>query len=221
LKNAELQELTCGTFIAGSIWNEAQEGELVRGIATIVEYYTYDCKASPPCAVTNEEGVKKEGVSVSPEGPPALTTEKARRTGNTNLPWTGELIEREKGLRQLLIHDVKVWVDIPLDKAQGGPGEGEGCELLGGEEIPFEDQEGTTEKEAGDELAPKLVNGVKNGLSPSRWVFSGEKNSKKAEEEGKKVPETGRLISSEFGPLYWTGELLTAGARDLELLTAN
>jgi hypothetical protein len=104
----------------------------------------------------------------------------------------------------------------PVSKKLGGPGEGAGCELLGGEEIPFETQEGTTEKEAGDELAPKTANGLGNGLSPSHGVFGGEKG---LTEKGH--PETGRLVSKTLGPGYTTGELVSAGSADFELVTAE
>src|SRR5271167_1849213 len=165
LKNAELKTITCKNFAAGSSWNEVKEGT-ERGFQNTVGYSTWECKAALPCEVTNENGVKKEGTFASAEGPPTLVTEKARRSGNTTLPWTGELIEKEKQ-RYVLTHHVKVFIVVPLNKSVGGPGEGAGCELLGGNEIPFEDQEGTAEKAAGDELSPKTVNGLKNGLSPS------------------------------------------------------
>ena len=173
--------------------------------------------------MTNENGVKKEGIFLSAEGPPTFQgTEKlARRSGNTSLPWPGELTEKEKGIPQALTHHVKVWTVIPLGKKLGGPGEGVGCEVLGGDEIPFEDKEGASEKAAGDELAPRTVNGLANGLSPSHGVFAGEKVGKEESEKGGKAPETGRLISAEFGASYTTGELVAAGASDFELATAE
>jgi hypothetical protein len=50
-------------------------------------------------------------------------------------------------------------------------------------------EEGVTEKAARDELSPKLVNGVKNGMNPSHAMFVGEKTDKGG------APETGRPFS--------------------------
>jgi hypothetical protein len=97
----------------------------------------------------------------------------------------------------------------------GGPGEGEGCNKVGGTETAFETKEGAEEKKAGDELAPKLVNGVKNGLTPSKEVFEGEKTEKSG------APETGRLISPAVGPGYVSGSLISAGGPTFELMQSK
>jgi hypothetical protein len=60
------------------------------------------------------------------------------------------------------------------------------------------------------------VNGLGNGLSPSKGVFSGEKGKTE-----KGAPETGALVSKQFGVGYTTGELVSAGAADFELVTAE
>jgi hypothetical protein len=216
LKNPEIKELTCQNFAASTSWNEVKEGT-ERGFEELTAYSTWDCKAALPCIVTNENGVEKEATFLSAEGPPTLTTEKARRSGNTSLPWTGELTEKgEAGSAFVLTQHIKVWIVVPLDTKLGGPGTGTGCELLGGSELPFEDQEGPTEKAAGDELAPRTVNGLGNGLSPSHCDYSPKKG---LTEKG--FPETGRLISSAFGPGYVGGELVCAGENDFELITAE
>jgi hypothetical protein len=216
LKNAELKTITCENFVAGTSWNESE-----RGFGETTGYDTWECKAALACDVTNEHGEEKEGTFASAEGPPTFQEEKkeARRSGNTSLPWKGELIEKEPTAgtkaRFVLTKHVKVWIVVPLDTSVGGPGKGAGCELLGGAEIPFEDQEGATEKAAGNELAPRTVNGSKNGLSSSHGVFAGEKTEKSG------APETGRLWSQEFLAGYTTGELITAGSTDFELVTAE
>jgi hypothetical protein len=64
LKNAELKELTCENFAASASWNEVKEGT-ERGFGETTEYSTWECKAALPCEVTNENGVKKEGVFAS------------------------------------------------------------------------------------------------------------------------------------------------------------
>jgi hypothetical protein len=216
LKNSEIKELTCENFAATTAWNEVKEGT-ERGFEETTGYGTWECKAALKCETTNENGAKKEATFASAEGPPSLApTEKtkARRSGNTSLPWTGELIEKEKQ-NYVLTHNVKVWIVIPLDKSLGGPGEGNGCELIGGNELLFEDQSGATEKEIGDELAPKTVNGTKNGLFPSHGIFAGEKTEKDG------AFETGRLVSKLFGPGFTSGELVSAGSTDFELVTAQ
>jgi HYR domain len=210
LKNAVLNEVKCKVFTAGTLWNEA-----TIGFGEITGFTAFECKAASPCEVTNEHGVKKEGTFISAEGPPEAKTEKGHRTGSSSLPWTSEDIERETGTRQSVEHRVKLWLVVPLAKAVGGPGEGAGCEKFGGDEGAFEDKEGAEEKAAGDELAPKIVNGVKNGLTPSKDVFEGEKTEKSG------APETGRLISATFGPGYVTGSMLSAGSAAFELDTAK
>jgi hypothetical protein len=212
LKNAALAELKCENFSADNAWNEVKEGT-ERGFEETVGYGTWECKSAAPCEVTNERGIKKEGIYATAEGPPNLVSEKARRNGNTSLPWTGELIEKEPqaGTKEIyvLTHNIKVWIVIPLGTEMGGGGVGPGC-VFGGHEIPFFD----TEKAPGDfELAPKTINGSKSGLFPSHGKFEGEKTEK----DGK--TETGKL-ESEFGAGFTTGSLVTAGM-GLELVTAK
>jgi hypothetical protein len=100
--------------------------------------------------VTNERGVKKEGIYATAEGPPDFHTEKARRNGNTSLPWSGELTEKEvkTGFTEkfVLTHHLKIWIVVPLATEMGGGGVGPGC-VLGGNEILFEEKEGATEKQ--------------------------------------------------------------------------
>jgi hypothetical protein len=169
--------------------------------------------------VTNENGVSKEGIFATAEGPPSFTEKGtqagARHTGNTSLPWMSELTEKEGNRKELfdLTHNVRVWIDIPVSTKFGGPGVGASCEVFGGKEIAFE---GTpTEKAIGGELSPKRVNGSGSGLAPSRELFNGQVGTTE------KGPETGRLNSKEFGPLFLIGEFVTAGAKDFELLTAE
>jgi hypothetical protein len=217
LKNAELKELTCENFAASSVWNEVAEGT-ERGFGETTGYSTWECKAALPCDVTNENGVTKEGVFATAEGPPSLTSEKARRTGNTSLPWTAELTEKEGNRKEFFTetHHIKVYIVVPVNKSLGGPGTGAGCELLGGDEIPFENEEGLTEKVAGYELKPKVPAGIGNGLSPSHILFAGEKGFAE-----KGYPETGQLHNKTFGNAYITGELVSAGQADFELVTAE
>jgi hypothetical protein len=216
LKNGVLPELKCENFAAANSWNEVKEGT-ERGFEETVGYATWNCKSGLPCEVTNERGIVKEGIYASAEQPPDLHSEKARRNGNSSLPWPGELTEKEpqEGVKATftLTHKVKVWIVVPLGTEMGGTGKGPGC-VLGGNEIAFEDKEGPTEKAAGREEEPKTVNGQKNGLSPSHGFFEGEKTEKSG------AFETGSLESS-FGPGTTLGKLVTAGSNAFELLTAQ
>jgi hypothetical protein len=229
LNNVTLKELTCENFTAGTTWNEVKEGT-EKGFGETTGFSTWECKMSQRCEVTNEDGVTKEAVFMTAEGPPSYTekgTEKfPRHTGSTSLPWTQELTEKAGNEKEAFVlkHKVKVWVDIPMGKENGGPGEGIGCTLLGGKELPFEEREGPTEKEAGYEISSNFVNGIGNGLSPSReGPSSGTKGCKSTNctEKGD-VPETGRLFNNgAFGDGFIGGELITAGSLDFELLTAQ
>jgi hypothetical protein len=216
LTNEILHELTCKQSFNFNTWNGVDAEGTERGFDEQNGYYSWQCKGTLSCKVTNDHGVKKEGIYTTAEGPPSLTgTEKiARRTGNTSLPWIGELPTKvEPGGQHKSIHNFKAWLVVPVDKSQGGPGEGLGCELLGGSELAFEDREGPTEKETGYILSPKYVNGLGNGLTPSHLAFTGERGKTE-----KGFPETGRL-NSQYGAVYVTGELLVTGWTDVELVT--
>jgi hypothetical protein len=66
------------------------------------------------------------------------------------------------------------------------------------------------------ELAPRILNGFKNGLSPSHLALAGEVKEKSG------APETGRLVTATFGSVYLYGEFLgPSGTPALELITAN
>jgi hypothetical protein len=204
--NASLGSLTCTTVGLASIFNESEKG------IEITEGGGYGrCKAQVPCKVKNTRGEEVEGISLTFEGPPVIQGTEALRTGISSLPWTGELTEKEPGVHQVLTHHVKIWVILP----PASVGKGTGC---AGTAIPFEDQEGPTEKQAGDELAPILINGTKNGLKPSHGEFLGEEGKTE-----KGFPRTGRLISPDVGAGYTTAKaVLTAGANGgWELITAE
>jgi hypothetical protein len=74
------------------------------------------------------------------------TTFKAKR-GLKTLPWPGEPFETTEKTNSINMHKIKMYIDCPTE----------------GLEVPYEGN-----------LEPKWVNGVKNGLSPSRLVFEGE-----------------------------------------------
>jgi hypothetical protein len=178
--------VTCNTVVAGQAFNETTEGT-EKGFLNTVGYSTYECKAEAPCKVKNTKGEEVEGIYVRAEAPPEpVSATEAHSTGISSLPWTGELIERETGKRQVLMKHVKLWVVYPPESV----GKGAGC---GGTEIELEDREGKTEKEEGDELAPIWINGTKNGLKPSHGEFL-----YRAGETEKGFPITGQLRSPQI-----------------------
>jgi hypothetical protein len=207
LHNAILENLKCQNFSAGQTWNEVVNGT-ERGFLTTTGYGTWECEGTTPVKVMNGRGEEQEGIYATAEEPPEAKTEKGHKVGATTLPWTGELTEKEAGKLFVLTHGVKVYIVIPLCTEMGGKGKGAGC-ILGGSEIPFEDNPAV----AGAELEPRSVNGVKNGLSPSKADFEGTKTEKNG------LPETGRLESATFGAGFTSGALVAAGTTAFELLT--
>jgi hypothetical protein len=140
--------------------------------------------------VINTKGEEEEGIRLTAEAPPVVEGSEAH-PGISSLPWTGELIEREKA-RHLLFHHLKFSLVLPPPSVGKGPG-------CAGSEISFEEAEGQTEKEAGYELAPFWINGTKNGLKPSAMEFEGEGG------------RTGRLVSRD-GDGYYAGKVTVDGA---------
>jgi hypothetical protein len=209
LHNAILGNIKCEHFFGGGVWNEVQGGT-ERGFGDTTGYLTWECEATAGVTVTNERGVQQEGEFLTAEEPPEAKTEKAHKSGASSLPWTGELTEKEAGKFFDTTHHVKVWWVIPLCTEMGGTGKGADCEL-GGNEIPWEDEPAIP----GAELAPQCSNGVKNGLSPSKAIFAGQKTEKNG------LPETGRLENGSFGAGFLTGSLVTAGSNDFELITCK
>jgi hypothetical protein len=181
LHNGTLGNLTCNNVVTAQTYNEATEGT-EKGFQNTIGYTTFECKAENTCKVKNTRGEEVEGIYATAFAPPPAGTE-AHESGVSSLPWTGEAIEREEGKKQILTHKVRVWIVLPPSTV----GKGLGCL---GAEIEFLDEEGTTEKEAGYELAPLSVNGSKNGLKPSHGEFKGEEG---LTEKG--FPQTGRLFS--------------------------
>jgi hypothetical protein len=180
LNNGVLGRLECQNMVAGVTFNETTEGT-EKGFDNPSGYGTFNCVAQNPCKVKNIQGEEVEGIYATAESPPLPEhgTE-AHSTGITSLPWTGELIERETGIKQVLTKHVKIWVvDPPKTVGVGN------CQ---GVEIQCENAEGTTEKEAGYELAPVWINGSRNGLKPSHDEFPEAVGTEKGG-----IPPTGRL----------------------------
>jgi hypothetical protein len=214
LHNGLLGDFTCQSIFTGVTYNETTEGT-EKGFLNTTGYSTSGCEAQVPCRVKNTKGEEVVGNFLTAESPPTVEPEhssEAHSTGITSLPWTGELIERETGIEQLLTHHVKIWfVSPPPAESVGKP---PNCMGIA---IPFEDAEATTEKEAGYELAPVAINGTKNGLKPSKEEFAGEEG---LTEKG--FPQTGRLKSG-IGDGFLTAlRMFTGGlAGGWELITTQ
>jgi hypothetical protein len=216
LHNGIQGDLKCQNIFAGVTFNETTEGT-EKGFLNTTGYSTFGCEAPQlPCRVKNTKGEEVEGDFLTAESPPTVEPEphstEARSTGITSLPWTGELIERETGIRQVLTHHLKIWLVEPP------PSVGNSGATCQGIDVPFEEAEGTTEpgKEAGYELAPLWLNGTKNGLKPSHEVFEGEGG---LTEKG--FPQTGRLRSGIGEGFLSAPKLVTGGlSGGWELITA-
>lgn len=148
LENFEVGKLHCQNLLAGNVWNEESE-KTEKGLGNTEGYTTYNCVGEPACTgefaaaekpveLTEREVTNHENKKVK---------EKVAMRGGTTLPWTGEAIEPEPGLREVKTHGVKVTIIDP-------------CIPI---ELPFE-----------GELDPIAENGKKNGLFPGKLVFEGK-----------------------------------------------
>jgi hypothetical protein len=196
LHNGVLGELKCENMVPGVAYNETTEGT-EKGFLNPSGYSTFNCVAQAPCKVHNTRGEEVEGIYATAESPPEPAGTEAHATGISSLPWTGEIIERETGISQVLTKHVKIWVvDPPKTVGVGN------CQGL---EVPFEDAEGSSEKEAGYELAPIWTNGTKNGLKPSHLECAAETGTEKG------FPQCGRLKSGIGDGLVTEGKNVIGG----------
>jgi hypothetical protein len=209
LHNGTLGNLTCNNVVTGVTYNETTEGT-EKGFQNSTGYTTFNCVAEVKCKVKNTKGEEVEGIYATAESPPVASGTEAHPTGVSSLPWTGELIEREEAKKQVLTKHVIVWIVLPPASVGTGPG----CLGL---ELPFEDKEGTTEKEAGYELAPIWLNGSKNGLKPSHLECPESGLTEKG------FPQCGRLKSPAVGDGFvGFGKSLIGGmGGSWELVTAE
>jgi hypothetical protein len=198
LENKTIGAIACDTVQTTRAFNEITEG-VEKGFLDSTGYMTFLCEAATQCKVHNTKGELVEGIYLTAEAPPTTTGTETHNAGITSLPWTGEVIEREERVKQVLTKHVKIWVVFPPPPV----GEGAGCL---GTEIEFEDAEGKAEKERGYELAPLLLNGAKNGLKPSHAELRGEEGLTE-----KEFPQTGRLKSLQVGDAFLTAPKLVTG----------
>jgi hypothetical protein len=123
------------------------------------------------------------------EGPEPIeeSTEKYRPLRRpSTLPWPAETVAPEAGVSRLKIRKIKFFLQCPAEAV----------------EVGF----------SGGPLEPLIVNGTKNGLSPSRVVFEGK--------GGKTGSLPGIGVGSDEVELFLSGELATLGMGQ-ELVTAR
>jgi len=111
------------------------------------------------------------------------------KRGASTLPWPGELFAPEAGAKAINVTKIHLYLDCPQ----------EGLEVL------FDGN-----------LEPRVVNGLKNGLSPSHLVFEG----KGGKTSYLSSPDICGGCESEEDNLYVSGELTTLGTSE-ELVTAE
>src|SRR5271167_1324638 len=186
LQNQLLGKINCQTIAPGSVWNEGE-----KGLGQTEGYASYGCRAEPtPCPGTFLTA--EQPVEVVKHGEKEF--EAVRGPGD--LPWQWEALEEEGSEKRR-----KIRITPPAAIPRAPRILLTVVMLCLNLEVPFEGQ-----------LEPLIVNGLKNGLSPSHLQFQG------------KGGQTGFLTTTKLGEEasrgYVTGELTTVGG-NVELITAE
>jgi hypothetical protein len=188
LKSQVIGEVKCKIVAGAPVWNES-----AKGVNAVEGWGSVPCK-SPECmgqpVVTAEDPVELIEETLGSE-----KHWKAKR-GSRTLPWPGELFETTEKTISLNVHKFRI---STLGGQSGGLGQPEGCPDEGIEVV----YEGN--------LEPKLMNGSKNGLSPSKLVFEGALLC---------TPIGPPPCGSEGGDLFVSGELTMLGTNE-QLITAR
>jgi hypothetical protein len=179
-------EFKCKIVAGAPVWNESG-----KGVNAVEGWQPFLCKSAP---INGKGGcigqslvTAEGGVELIVEG----TTEKPLYTpkrGLRSLPWPGELFETTEKTTSLNIHKIKIYIDCPAE----------------GFEVPYEGN-----------LEPKVINGSKNGLSPSKLVFEGQGGKTTylvtcALEGCVENEKTELFVSGELTMLGTTQQLITA-----------
>jgi hypothetical protein len=202
LKNAILGEFKCEFFAGGSVRNEDGKGfnaveglEQGDGSNAHKRGEPIEATQSLLCSYTGNEPACKQDSFVTSEEEQEVFENSEKvwtpKRSPRNLPWPGELFETTEKTISLNMHKIKIYLVC--------------SSLTEGLEIPFEGN-----------LEPKVINGFKNGLSPSKLVFEG------------KGGKTSWLGTCNFGVpceteehnLYVSGELTLLGTSQ-QLITAR
>jgi hypothetical protein len=164
-----------------------------QGLASLEAWQPYDCSAATECP--------GEAV-VTPEHRPELIEEEnsksekkySAKRGGSSLPWPAEAIAPEAGKSRLNIRKIRLNLQCPA--------EGLAAAFLGN-------------------LEPLIVNGTKNGLSPSHLLFEGKGGKTGFLSAGACLEEPSRCYGEGGEPtLYLSGELTTLGTSE-ELMTGG
>jgi hypothetical protein len=171
------------------VWNESE-----KGLTAVEGWEPYLCSSAP----INGKGGCAGQSFVTAEGAVELIEEtigserhwKAKR-GLRTMPWPGELFETTEKTISLNMRKIKIYLDCPAE----------------GLEVPYEGN-----------LEPKVINGVKNGLNPSKLLFEGQGG------------KTNYLVTCDIGcveneeiELFVSGELTMLGTdvAGVQLITAR
>jgi hypothetical protein len=183
-KNQVVGKVTCHSLVGGSLWNEGEAGfGLIEGFGTSRFACTKEPNACPGAYLTAERGVPAPFQAV--EG-----TEKVflAKRGQSTVPWKGELNEVETEKVKFLVEKLS---NIRFTLVDPCP------------PIPFEYEFFGT-------LEPKIINGSKNGLSPTHLKFEGK--------GGQTGHLTGNVVEFEGGATekeaFLTGEVPVIGGKN-------
>jgi hypothetical protein len=145
LQSKVFGEFKCKIIAGAPVWNASE-----KGLNAVEGWEPYLCNSAPingkGGCVGQSVVTTEEGVGLIVEGTSEKPVYKPLR-GKRTLPWTGELFETTEKTTSLNVHKIKIYLDCPAE----------------GLEVPYEGN-----------LEPKVINGVKNGMSPSKLVFEGE-----------------------------------------------
>jgi hypothetical protein len=189
LQSKLLGEFQCKIIAGAPVWNES-----AKGMNVLEGWKPYLCNSAP---INGKGGCKGPSLVTDEAAVELIAEEKpnsekvftSKRVPAT-LPWRGELFETTEKTTSLNMHKIKIYVDCPTE----------------GLEVPYEGN-----------LEPKVVNGVKNGMSPSKLVFEGEGGKTSYLET---CALGGCLESAGMGKLFVSGELTTLGTGQ-ELIAAR
>jgi hypothetical protein len=157
-------EFKCKIIAGAPVWNESgkgfnaveawqQAGMPSGGMPSqpLLAVSTPISPAGPVCSYTGEGPGCKQQAFVTDEAEPELieNSEIVFHPGRAKrtVPWPGELFETTEKTTSLNMHKIKIYLDCPTE----------------GLEVVYEGN-----------LEPRVVNGVRNGMSPSKLVFEGQ-----------------------------------------------
>jgi alpha-tubulin suppressor-like RCC1 family protein len=148
--NLPIGKVTCHTLVGGSLWNEGEAGlGSIEDFGTSPMSCTKEPNACPGAFMTAEPRIPEKPVEVERGTEKVLVGKRAK----SSLPWHTEMneVETEK-VKSLVDKITKIGLTLVNPCSQPAPFEYE--------------FEGT--------LEPKVLNGTKNGLSPTKLKFEGK-----------------------------------------------